>query len=115
MAKSSINWKKRLSGREAGAAVRQPVVKKQNRPAKKTQADDKRAKGFTNSVLRLSILAMLIAMEIVLNRFLSINTAGWKIGFAFIPPTVAAILFGPLESAVVYALSDFIGATGKPN
>ena len=58
----------------------------------------------------VTVLAMLVAMEIVLNRFLSINTAGWKIGFAFIPPTVAAILFGPIESAIVYALSDFIGA-----
>ncbi|MBR3487168.1 MAG: folate family ECF transporter S component [Clostridia bacterium] len=58
----------------------------------------------------MTVLAMLVAMEIVLNRFLSVNTAGWKIGFAFIPPIVAAILFGPIESAIVYALSDFIGA-----
>ena len=58
----------------------------------------------------LAALGLLTAMEIVLNRFLSINTAGWKIGFAFIPPVMAAILFGPVESAIVYALSDFIGA-----
>lgn len=59
---------------------------------------------------RMVVLALLVAMEVVLNRFLSINTFGWKIGFAFIPPTVAAILYGPVESAIVYALSDFIGA-----
>lgn len=69
----------------------------------------KKSSGLYN-VRVLAILAMLVAMEIVLNRFLSINTAGWKIGFAFIPPIVAAILFGPIESAIVYALSDFIGA-----
>ena len=58
----------------------------------------------------LTICAMLVAMEIVLNRFLSINTAGWKIGFAFIPPMVAAMLYGPAMSACIYALSDVLGA-----
>lgn len=67
-------------------------------------------KSIFGNVFVLASLAMLIAMEVVLNRFLSINTAGLKIGFAFIPPIMAAILFGPVESAIVYAMSDFIGA-----
>jgi len=54
--------------------------------------------------------AMLVALEIVLNRFCSINTAGLKIGFSFIPPMLAAMLYGPATSALVYALSDFLGA-----
>ena len=61
-------------------------------------------------LVKICVCAVAIALEIVLNRFLSINTAGWKIGFAFLPPTLVAILYGPGWSAVVYALSDFIGA-----
>ena len=59
---------------------------------------------------RLCACAMLVALEIVLNRFCSINTAGLKIGFSFVPPMLAAMLYGPAASALVYALSDFLGA-----
>ena len=64
----------------------------------------------------LTVLAMLLAMTVVFDRFpgLSIKTAGWKIGFAFLPPMLAAMLYGPLESALVYALADFIGAVLFP-
>ena len=58
----------------------------------------------------LTTLALLTAMEIVLSRFLSINAWNIKIGFSFLPVVVAAILFGPLQAAVVAALGDFIGA-----
>lgn len=68
-----------------------------------------RAKGRYD-LRKLVVLAMLVAMTVVLERFLSIKTAGWKIGFAFVPPVVAAILYGPIESGIVYALADFIGA-----
>lgn len=54
--------------------------------------------------------SLLIALEIVLNRFCSINTAGWKIGFGFVPIIIAAAMFGPVTAAVVYGLSDLIGA-----
>ncbi len=62
------------------------------------------------NVRMLTISAMLIALEIVLNRFCSINTAGLKIGFSFVPIVIAANLFGPVCAAVVYGLSDLIGA-----
>jgi len=58
----------------------------------------------------LCTCAMLVALEIVLNRFCSINTAGLKIGFSFVPPMLAAMLYGPGTAALVYALSDFLGA-----
>jgi dihydrofolate synthase/folylpolyglutamate synthase len=58
------------------------------------------------------IMAMLIAMTVILDRVpgLSIKTPGWKIGFSFVPPLIAAILLGPVGSAIVYGLSDLIGA-----
>ncbi len=55
-------------------------------------------------------LGVLVALEIVLNRFLSINAWNIKIGFAFVPVAVAAILFGPIPAAIVAALGDFLGA-----
>ena len=63
-----------------------------------------------NYVRQLTYMAFLIALEVVLNRFCSINTAGLKIGFAFVPIVVAASLFGPVSAAVVYAISDVVGA-----
>ena len=54
--------------------------------------------------------AILVAIEVVLNRFLSINTPGLKIGFSFVPIVIAAILFGPARAGLIYALADLIGA-----
>ena len=62
------------------------------------------------STRTLTVLALLIALEIVLSRFLSISAWNIKIGFSFVPVLVAAILFGPLEAGTVAALGDFIGA-----
>lgn len=61
-------------------------------------------------VTYVAVAALLIAAEVVLNRFCSINTMGLKIGFAFIPPTLAAIMYGPGMSAAVWGISDLIGA-----
>ena len=58
----------------------------------------------------LTTLAMLIAIEVILSRFLSINAWNIKIGFGFVPVVIAAILYGPLAGGIVGALSDFIGA-----
>ena len=61
-------------------------------------------------LIYVTAAALLIAAEVVLNRFASINTMGLKIGFAFVPPTLAAIMFGPGMSAAVWGLSDLLGA-----
>lgn len=58
----------------------------------------------------ITVSALLVALEVVLNRFLSINTFGLKIGFSFVPIVFAAILFGPLTAGIIYGISDFIGA-----
>ena len=60
-------------------------------------------------------LAVLIALEIVLNRFLSINTPVVKIGFAFVPIAIAGMIFGPIPAAIVAALADLLGAILFPN
>ncbi len=58
----------------------------------------------------LVLMAMLTALEIVLSRFLSISAWNTKIGFAFVPVVLAALLLGPLYAAIVAALADFLGA-----
>lgn len=55
-------------------------------------------------------LAVLVALEIVLNRFLSINTPVVKIGFSFVPIAIAGMMFGPIPAAIVAALADLLGA-----
>ncbi len=56
------------------------------------------------------VLGLLVAMEIILNRFLSINAWNIKIGFSFVPIVLAAVLFGPIHAAVVGGLGDLLGA-----
>ena len=59
--------------------------------------------------------ALLIAMQIILSRFLSINAWNLKIGFAFTAVFVAAYLYGPWFSAVVAAIADVVGACLFPS
>lgn len=66
------------------------------------------------STKTITMLSLLTALEIVLSRFLSISAWNIKIGFSFVPITIAAILFGPVPAAVVAALGDFVGATLFP-
>lgn len=63
-----------------------------------------------NLTATLAVLAALIAVQIVLSRFLSIATWNLKIGFGFIPVVIAAVLYGPVGGACVGAASDFLGA-----
>ena len=58
----------------------------------------------------MAICAMMTALAVVLNRFCSIHTAGWTIGFAFVPVAMTAILYGPAAAAVVGGLADLVGA-----
>ncbi len=62
-------------------------------------------------VLRtLCQVAMLVALEIVLDRFCSITTPITRIGFAFIPMALCGMLFGPVWAGAAYAIADLIGA-----
>ncbi len=57
----------------------------------------------------LVTMALLIALEVILTRFLSINLPIVRIGFGFLPVAVAAILFGPLWAGIGYAVGDILG------
>lgn len=76
------------------------------------QTIEKKEKVF--SVQSLVAMATLVAMEIVLSRMLSYSVWDMKIGFAFLPVVIAAIVLGPVRAAIVAALADFLGATLFP-
>ena len=59
-------------------------------------------------------LGSLIAIEIVLSRFLSFSIWNMKIGFSFVPIVIAAIMFGPIQAGIVGAFGDLLGATLFP-
>lgn len=63
---------------------------------------------------QLVIIAMLVALNVILSRFLSIAAWNIKIGFAFVPVVFAALYLGPWQAALVGALGDFVGATLFP-
>ena len=56
---------------------------------------------------------MLIALCVVLDRLSAMNEF-FKVGLGFVPVVIAAILYGPATSALVYGLADFIAANLFP-
>ena len=62
----------------------------------------------------LTVMALLTALEIVLSRFLSFSAWNTKVGFAFVPVVLCAMLLGPVNAGLVAALADFLGAVLFP-
>lgn len=69
----------------------------------------------SNNVNQLVIMGALIAMDVILRRFLSIYTPITRIGFAFVAEVIAAIVLGPLQAAAVGGIADVIGAIVFPS
>jgi ECF transporter S component (folate family) len=57
------------------------------------------------------MIAMLVAMEIILTRFLSIQLLNIRIGFGFIPVVIIAIMYGSVYAGIGAAIADFIGVS----
>lgn len=64
---------------------------------------------------KIILTAILLAMLIVLSRFLSIKTPITKISFAFVPTMLCAIWLGPKWTILLNVLGDVIGATLFPS
>ena len=60
-------------------------------------------------------MAMLTAVQVVLSRFLSIQTPVCKIGLGFIPVMFAGAVYGMPGGALVGGLSDVLGAILFPS
>lgn len=61
-------------------------------------------------ILTIAVIGVLVAVNIVLSRFLSFRIWSSTIGFAFITVAVAARVYGPFAAAMVAGLGDLIGA-----
>jgi ECF transporter S component (folate family) len=53
-------------------------------------------------------MGLFIALEIILTRFLSIQTPIVRIGFGFLPIALSGIMFGPMVGGVTAVLADLI-------
>ena len=62
-----------------------------------------------NSTSQLVTIAVFIAIEVILTRFLSIQTPIVRLGFGFLPVAMLAILYGPIWAGVAYAIGDILG------
>lgn len=63
---------------------------------------------------QLVVMALLVALEIILTRFLSIETPTLRIGFGFLPVAIMAILYGPWWTGAAGIAGDLIGMTLMP-
>ncbi len=61
------------------------------------------------SVTNLSILAMLIALELVLKTYLQVNFWNMRFSLGFLPIAIAARRYGAPHAAIVAALGDIVG------
>ncbi len=69
----------------------------------------KRGGAHMKDTRKLVFLALFIALQIVLTRFLSIQTPIVRIGFSFLPLAISSMMFGPLLGGVAAAVADIIG------
>ena len=67
------------------------------------------------STKMLVTAGILIALNIVLSRFLSINLWNMKFGFTFVSLFVAGYFYGPGFAAIVAGIADVIGALLFPS
>ena len=61
-------------------------------------------------IYNICMIALLTAMMVLLKRTIAIETPYFKFSFASLPIVLAALLFGPIEGAVVGLLGEFIRA-----
>ena len=63
-----------------------------------------------NDIRRLVIISLLIGLNIVLSRLVSISNASFKISLSFITLVMAAYLYGPFYSCLVGGIGDLVGS-----
>lgn len=60
-------------------------------------------------VKKLIQISLLIAIEVILTRFCSIQTPIVRIGFGFLPIAIVAMMYGPLSAGIAYVIGDLLG------
>lgn len=57
----------------------------------------------------ISVIGLLMGLEIILTRFVAIETPIVRIGFGFLPIAIIAMLYGPWIAGTAAAMTDFMG------
>ena len=57
----------------------------------------------------IALIGVLIAVEVLMHRLLSIKTPTIQLHFGFVPIVLVAMLYGPFYSGLAWAMADFIG------
>ncbi|KAJ51172.1 ECF transporter S component (folate family) [Clostridium tetanomorphum] len=58
---------------------------------------------------KMIFVSLLVALQVLLTRFLGIETPIVRVSFGFLPLALSGILFGPLVGGICGALADIIG------
>ena len=66
-------------------------------------------------VKKLIQISLLIAIEVILTRFCSIQTPVVRIGFGFLPIAIIGMMYGPLSAGIAYAIGDLLGMALFPS
>src|SRR5690554_4416646 len=62
-----------------------------------------------NKTRRLVFVGILIAIEVIFTRFLSLQTPIVRIGFGFLAVSLTSMLFGPVVGGISAAMGDLLG------
>ncbi len=65
---------------------------------------------MSKNLKKITATAMLLALEVILSRFLSYSVWNSKIGFGFVAVALCATFFGPVYALALGGLADFLGA-----
>lgn len=66
------------------------------------------------NIYTICMVALLTAMMVLLKRTIAIETPYFKFSFASLPIVLAAMIFGPVEGAVVGLLGEFVAQVTGP-
>lgn len=61
-----------------------------------------------SNVKKIAMIGMLLAIQIILGRFVSITLPVVKLSFMFLPRALTALFFGPLWGAAAAVMGDFL-------
>ena len=69
---------------------------------------------MSNTVKKITVIGMLLAIQVVLGRFVAISLPPVKMSFTLLPTVVTAMLYGPLWGGAAAAMGDFLIAVLGP-
>jgi ECF transporter S component (folate family) len=70
---------------------------------------------LSNPLKKTMVMALMVALSIVLERFLGYNDRVLSVSFSYLPIALTGMLFGPIPAATVSGLADALGALMFPS